>query len=306
MHNGVDFDARFGSHLNMSSPKSAVIVISSHVSRGTVGNRAAVFALESLGFPVWAVPTVMLPWHPGHGKATRIVPDNASFAALIADLGKARWLPEVGAIITGYLGDAAQADAIADLVKTVKAANPGTLYLCDPVIGDANGLYVPEATAISIRDKLLPLADVTTPNRFELAWLTGMPVTDNSDIMKAAQALGVQNTLVTTAHGMMTGSIGNLFLSPKAALLAEHRLVDGPSNGLGDLTSALFMSHLLLNENEERALKGTVASVFEVMARAAKRASDEIMLAEDANSLAHPMAMVQMRRLVMPVGKEPA
>ncbi|MBE0694401.1 MAG: pyridoxal kinase, partial [Aquamicrobium sp.] len=40
----------------------AVIVISSHVARGTVGNRAAVFALETLGLPVWAVPTVILPW----------------------------------------------------------------------------------------------------------------------------------------------------------------------------------------------------------------------------------------------------
>ncbi len=292
--------------MSSASSKPAVIVISSHVARGTVGNRAAVFALESLGFPVWAVPTIILPWHPGHGRATRIVPDNKSFASLVGDLGKARWLPEVGAIITGYLGDAAQADAIASLVKIVKTSNPRILYLCDPVIGDANGLYVPEATAIAIRDKLLPLADVTTPNRFELAWLTGMSVADNSAIISAAQKLGVERTLVTTAHGMLAGSIGNLFLSPKSALLAEHRMVDGPSNGLGDLTSALFMSHLLSNESEERALKATVASVFEVMARAAKRASDEIMLAEDANSLAHPMAMVQMRRLAMPVRKEPA
>ncbi len=292
--------------MSSASSKPAVIVISSHVARGTVGNRAAVFALESLGFPVWAVPTIILPWHPGHGRATRIVPDNKSFASLVGDLGKARWLPEVGAIITGYLGDAAQADAIASLVKIVKTSNPRILYLCDPVIGDANGLYVTEATAIAIRDKLLPLADVTTPNRFELAWLTGMSVADNSAIISAAQKLGVERTLVTTAHGMLAGSIGNLFLSPKSALLAEHRMVDGPSNGLGDLTSALFMSHLLLNESEERALKATVASVFEVMARAAKRASDEIMLAEDANSLAHPMAMVQMRRLAMPAHKEPA
>ena len=52
--------------------KGAIIVISSHVVRGTVGNRAAVFALETLGHPVWAVPTVILPWHPGHGPSRRI------------------------------------------------------------------------------------------------------------------------------------------------------------------------------------------------------------------------------------------
>jgi pyridoxine kinase len=281
-------------------PKPAIIVISSHVGRGCVGNRAAVFALESLGFPVWAVPTIMLPWHPGHGKATRIVPDPKAFAALISDLQNSIWLPEVGAIVSGYLGDASQAEAIAGLVKKLRTANPGITYVCDPVIGDANGLYVPQATAKAIRDTLLPLADVATPNRFELAWLTGMPVTDNAAIMKAALKLGVESTLVTTAHGMMSGSIGNLLLTPKVALLAEHRLVDGPSNGLGDLTSALYAAHLLSGSSDEKGLKATVASVFEVMARASKRGSDELMLAEDANSLAHPMALVQMRRLVVP------
>jgi pyridoxine kinase len=58
----------------MTVSSNAVIVISSHVVRGSVGNRAAVFALETLGHPVWAVPTVILPWHPGHGPAKRIVP----------------------------------------------------------------------------------------------------------------------------------------------------------------------------------------------------------------------------------------
>ena len=37
----------------------AVIAISSHVARGSVGNRAMVFALERLGFEVWAVPTIV-------------------------------------------------------------------------------------------------------------------------------------------------------------------------------------------------------------------------------------------------------
>ncbi|MGC4034134.1 MAG: hypothetical protein QM754_20835 [Tepidisphaeraceae bacterium] len=75
----------------------AVIVISSHVARGSVGNRAAVFALETLGFPVWAVPTVILPWHPGHSRATRIVPPVDQFKAMMADLERAPWLGEVGA-----------------------------------------------------------------------------------------------------------------------------------------------------------------------------------------------------------------
>jgi len=105
--------------MTLSAPSDAttVIVISSHVVRGSVGNRAAVFALETLGFPVWAVPTVVLPWHPGHGPAGRIVPPAQEFATLMQDLERAPWLGEVGAILTGYLGNPEQAKAVAGLVK---------------------------------------------------------------------------------------------------------------------------------------------------------------------------------------------
>jgi pyridoxine kinase len=284
----------------------AVIVISSHVVRGAVGNRAAVFALESLGFPVWAVPTVTLPWHPGHGRATRLVPDDASFAALIADLIKSPWLGEVGAIMTGYLGSAAQAEPAAALVKALKARNPAAVYLCDPVIGDAGGLYIPDATAAAIRDNLMPLADIATPNRFELGWLSGRVLEDNNAIVDAALQLSAPTVVVTSAHAMMSGSTGNLLVKTSETIMAEHRIVDGPANGLGDLTSAIFLARRLSGDSDERALRHTTAAVFEMMARAAKRGANELMLAADASSMAHPMAMVQIRKLFRPKAKEPA
>ena len=128
-----------------------MIVISSHVARGSVGNRAAVFALETLGYPVWAVPTVILPWHPGHGRATRIVPEPEQFAALMKDLENARWLGEVGAVLSGYLGDARQADAVASLVERGQGEErrrPSMSAI--PVMGDSGGLYVPRETATAI------------------------------------------------------------------------------------------------------------------------------------------------------------
>ncbi|WP_420961452.1 pyridoxal kinase PdxY [Brucella sp. IR073] len=286
--------------MSNSADAKAVLVISSHVVRGSVGNRAAVFALETLGHPVWAVPTVVLPWHPGHGPAKRIVPSQEEFDALIADLERAPWLDEIGAVLTGYLGQASQAASIARLIETIKARNPHVLYLCDPVIGDQEGLYVPEATAIAIRDRLLPLADIATPNRFELAWLTGVPLEDNKTIMEAALDAGPATMLVTSAVPMMTGSTGNLLLTPTLAMMAEHRHVDGPSNGLGDLTSALFLARTMAGLPQEKILQATTAAVFEVLARAAKRGADELMLEADAASLSNPMAMVQVRRLMHP------
>lgn len=284
----------------------AVIVVSSHVARGTVGNRAAVFALEQLGFPVWAVPTIILPWHPGHGPATRVVPDADQFAALMQDLESSPWLGEVGAVLSGYLGNAAQPDAVASLVRAVKARNPAATYLCDPVMGDAGGLYVPPATAEAMRDLLLPLADIATPNRYELEWLAGATLADNRAVAQAAVGLGPSTMLVTSAHAMMAGSIGNLLVTPREAVLAEHRMVPKPPNGTGDLASALFLARLMEGRSAEKALQMTAAAVFEVLARAVKRGSNELMLETDAQSLAHPMAMVQMRRLAHPGGERRA
>ncbi|MGO7200732.1 pyridoxal kinase PdxY [Rhizobium ruizarguesonis] len=278
----------------------AVIVISSHVVRGSVGNRAAVFALETLGHPVWALPTIVLPWHPGHGRSTRLTFAETDFDAAIDDLIRAPWIGEVKAVLSGYFGNAAQARSVARLIGALRQNNPELLYVCDPVMGDLGGLYVPEATAEAIRDHLIPLASLATPNRYELAWLSGAALDYNSTIMEAALALGPSRMLVTSAVPMMAGGTGNLYLSGRHALLAEHRVVENPPNGLGDLLAAVFLSRLLSGLEDEKALQLATASVFEVLARAVKRGSNELMLASDASSLSTPMAMVQMRRLVHP------
>lgn len=278
----------------------AVIVISSHVARGSVGNRAAVFALECLGFPVWAVPTVILPWHLGHGRATRIVPPAEQFTALMADLERAPWLGEVGAVLSGYLGDASQAEAVAGLVRAVKAKNPAALYICDPVMGDSEGLYIPEPTAAALRDRLLPLADIATPNRYELEWLTGMELPDMKSTIAAALHAGPPTMLVTSAPAMMAGGTGNLLLDSSHALLAEHRVIARPPNGLGDLTAAIYLARIMSGQQPAKALQTTTAAVYEILARTAKRGGDELQLETDAQSLSHPMAMVQMRHLMHP------
>lgn len=280
--------------------QKTVIAISSHVVRGSVGNRAVVFALETLGHSVWSLPTVSLSWHPGHGPATRIVPPIEAFEGMIDDLCRAPWLDEVGAVISGYLGDARQAQAVARLVAAVRARTPSALYVCDPVIGDIGGLYVPEETAAAIRDILVPLASIATPNRFELAWMAAAPLPDNDAILDAALALGPQQMLVTSAHAEARGSTGNLYLSADHALLAEHRTIAGAPNGLGDLLAAVFLARVMAGAPEERALQSATASVFEILARSVKRGADELTLASDAGSLANPMALVTLRRLRHP------
>ncbi len=280
--------------------RPAIISVSSHVARGTVGNRAVGFALETLGFPVWSVPTVTLPWHPGHGPATRIVPNASEFSALMDDLSGAPWMGEVGAILTGYFGSSDQIEPTARLVEAVKRVNPGAIYICDPVLGDGGRLYQPPATLEAIRDRLLPLADIATPNRFELEFLCGLELSGNADLIEAAGTLGPETVLVTSAFAMLRGGIGNLLVRDFQVMLAEHRIIENPPHGLGDLTAAVYLARILAGIPAEKALRTTTATVFEVLARTSKRGANELTLETDSDSLKHPMAMVHARRLAYP------
>ena len=222
------------------------------------------------------------------------------FDKAMTDLENAKWIGEVKAVLTGYFGSAAQVRSTARLIRNLKEKNPSLIYACDPVMGDLGGLYIPLETAEAIRDHLIPLATVATPNRYELAWMSGAELETNNAIMDAALALGPPKMLVTSAVPMMTGGTGNLYLSGRHALLAEHRAIENAPNGLGDLMSALFLARLLEGMDDEKALQLATASVFEILARTKKRDMNELTLETDSSSLSTPMAMVQMRHLLHP------
>jgi pyridoxine kinase len=275
----------------------AIIVISSHVARGGVGNRAMVFALERLGFTVWAVPTVILPHHPGLGPAERIVPGERAFSDLLEAVVKDQQSRRVAGIVSGYLASASQAQAVASLVRTVKVSRPDALYLCDPVIGDQGGLYVGEGVAKSVRDHLLPLADVVTPNAFECGWLTGASGSDMPDLAALARRLPPSVVLVTSAPALMRGQIGNLLVAGDDAVLFEHPLLDTPIKGTGDLLAALFAARRLEGRSWREAAELALASVFETLSGSAKAGADELMLPALQTVLVQPRARIGNRRL---------
>jgi pyridoxine kinase len=275
-------------------PKPAVIVVSSHVVRGAVGGRGSVFALERMGFPVWSVPTVMLPWHPGHGKASRLELNETDFGALIGDLNKAQWIGEVGAVLSGYLGSAEQIEMIAPLVNVLRLRGGGALYLCDPVIGDAGGLFRSEPLAIAIRDRLLPQADIATPNRFELEWLSGTSINDNSGVIAAAAKLGPKEVVVTSAFAP-PGEIGTLLLTPEGVHLATHRAFPDAPHGTGDLFAALYLGHRLDGVAPPVALERSVAAVLSLVELAAEQGAYDLPLAAGQDAFLAPPVGIAIR-----------
>ena len=276
--------------------KPAVIVVNSLVARGGVGGRASVFALERLGFPVWSVPTVLLSWHPGHGPATRIVPQTAEFQRFLADLTTARWLSEVGAILTGYLGDVAQVEWVVRLIQALKACNPSALFLCDPVIGDLGRLFQSEALAMAVRDRLVPLADIVTPNSFELGWCTGAGANDNAGLVNAARRLGRPEVVVTSAFAG-PGDIGNLVIAEDRVYFASHIAMPSVPNGTGDVLAALYLAHRLSDEPPEEALRRSVSATLRLAERAQSLGADELPLAPGQNDLLARARGVKLARI---------
>ena len=276
---------------------ASVLVISSEVARGAIGARAAVFALERLGLATWLVPTVWMPWHPGHGRATRIVPDPAAFAAALAEIAESPAAAEIGTVLTGYFAEAGQIEAVAALVERLRRRTPGLRLVVDPVVGDGGALYVPAPIAAALRDRLLPLADLATPNAFEAGFLAGRPVETPAEAIAAARALPVPTVVVTSAPALMTRAVATLLVGPDGAVQIEHPLIDKAAHGTGDLLAALFAGRLALGTAPEPALVRAVTSVFEVVARSARAGADELCLPAEQDVLLHPMAQVSVRRL---------
>lgn len=279
------------------TPSRVVISISSHVARGSVGNRAMAFALERLGLTVWAVPTVLLPHHPGHGLGTRIVPNDKAFEALLQNLIEENRAADVAGIVSGYFASEAQVHAVARVVGAVKAVRPDALYLCDPVIGDEGRLYVGEALAATVRNELLALADASTPNAFECAWLAGQKGAPNTDLAALGKSLPPPTVLVTSAPALMRGQVGNLLVTETETVLFEHPELKTPVKGTGDLLAALLLARRLEGRDWPKATEMALSSVFEIVAGTAKAGADELMLTELQDSLAHPHASINVRRM---------
>lgn len=281
-------------NLHMKKP-STVIVASSHVAAGAVGGRVSAFVLESLGFRVVAVPTVLLSWHPGIGPSTRVVPDR--FADVRADLARAPWLTEVAAVLSGYLGEANQAGAVASLVDAVRAANPDAVYVCDPVIGDTGGLYVPAATADAIRERLVPVADVITPNVAELAWLSsrGSGPLDIGQARTAAAALGVRETVVTSLS-TGTGRTGAAVFSGHESWIAGHSALPGETRGAGDLFAARYLAARLAGDDMPAALRCAAAATFAFVTAAQATDDDALPLAGNAALLSAGLEDIALTR----------
>lgn len=280
-----------------------VLSIQSAVAYGHVGNSAAVFPLQRIGVEVLPVYTVNFSNHTGYGawRGPLIAPDDVR--DVITGIEERGVFDKIDVILSGYQGSEGIADVIVDAVARVKAANPSAVYACDPVMGNAkSGCFVAPAIPELLREKVVPVADIITPNQFELGFLTGTdPHTIEETLASAdaARAMGPDTVLVTSVErpDREDGTIEMMAVTPQGAWIVTTPLLPMKANGSGDVTAALFTAHYTRTGDAADALARTASSVFDLLEATHRSGERELQLVESQEAYAHPRLQFAVRQV---------
>ncbi|KKA26380.1 hypothetical protein TD95_001393 [Thielaviopsis punctulata] len=236
--------------------ETRVLAVASHVVSGNVGNKIAVFALQSLGCDVAALNTVQFSNHTGYGqwKGSRVSAHEIS--ELYAGL-KQSYLDDFDMMLTGYIPGAEAVEAVGEIGKDLHNRaqdKPGSFFwLLDPVMGDNGRLYVaPEV--VPAYKSLIQYADLIVPNQFEAEQLSGVKITDMASLKAAIselhQCYGIPHVVITSvsldqnpvtpdAHDLCV--IGSTRTSDRRARFFKISFpsIDCYFSGTGDMFGAL-------------------------------------------------------------------
>lgn len=221
-----------------------ILAMSSWVAAGHVGLSAAVPLLLRLGCETLQLPTTRLSNHKAWGAVSGGATDPEELSAMLDAFEANGWLAEIDTVSIGYLPTPDHVALAGRAVTLLRTRNPVLRVVCDPVLGDdPKGLYLPETVAEAVRKQLIPLADVLTPNRFELSWLTGREVSDVNQAVTAARTLARPQVIVTSPP-LAAEETGLLEVDPDSARLYRAPRRDQVPHGVGDALSALIAGGL--------------------------------------------------------------
>lgn len=298
-----------------------------------VGNKAAVFPLQLLGYDVDFINSVHFSNHTGYENGLKgDVMNGEQLKQIIQGLEDNDLLGEVGYVLTGYMGSESFCEAVLTVVQTIRKYNPTVQFVCDPVLGDHGKFYVPPQLVTVFRDTVIPMADVVTPNQFEVEQLTGIVIKTLEDARKACSqlhAMGPSTVFITSmvlAEEQQEGGESSsdaagdiVVVSPKTiSILASKRSKDGQPDqlwridcpmipgsftGTGDLTASLLLGHLAKDpDNLPFVMEKVINTMYVVIERTHKMSgttakSKELKLIQSKYDIENPPSVFQARRI---------
>ncbi|AQP47001.1 pyridoxal kinase [Tessaracoccus aquimaris] len=280
-----------------------VLSIQSCVSYGHVGNSAAVFPMQRIGHEVMPVHTVVFSNHTGYGAWGGQLLSGDVVRDIVRGIDERGGLNDVDLVVSGYQGGNDIGDAILDAVALVKERNPQAIYACDPVLGSAkSGCFVAPEVQTLIRDRVVPKADLISPNQFELGFITGTdPHTLEETLASVDQVreVGPSTVLVTSVFrpDRPADTIEMLAVTGEGAWIVQTPQLPFKRNGSGDVASALFSSHFRSSGDAASALALTAASVYELLVKTYEADSPELLIVEAQDAFVAPTQTFEVRQV---------
>ncbi|MDR2896985.1 MAG: pyridoxal kinase PdxY [Propionibacteriaceae bacterium] len=282
---------------------STILSIQSSVAYGHVGNSAAAFALMRMGVETYPVYTVHYSNTTSYGSwgGPNLSPEQV--ADVIEGVDQRGALDKVDAVLSGFQGSEEMGETILAAVDLVKQRSPQAIYCADPVMGDVGrGIYVGPGIPEFLETRVVPKADVLTPNQFELDYLTKRSSQTKADVLAAVDELharGPQTILVTsaTADDLPTDSVSMLADDGQSCWLVSTPRIDQSFTGSGDLTAAVFLAGLLNGQPLSTVLSRTADVVYSLLFATAAAGSRELTLVADQDQLIDPRFHFEATRL---------
>jgi len=163
---------------------------------------------------------------------------------------------EVAAVHVGMLGSARVAAAVADILESEKLQN----VVLDPIMKASSGADLLDREGIKLlKEKLIPLSSVVTPNIDEAAVLTGLAVTNPDQMREAAHklhAMGARGVAITGGH--LNKAIDLLSFTTKRGVEQEifksDRQKSNSTHGTGCAFATAMSCHLALGRGLPEAV----------------------------------------------------
>src|SRR4051794_21249674 len=234
----------------------AVLSIAGSDSGGGAGIQADLKAFARCGVHGMTAITAITAQNTVEVRAVEAIPGDmivAQVRAVAQDIG-------VDAVKIGMLGSAATIDAV---VRALGELPAGTPVVVDPVMVAESGARLLERDAEdALRERILPLATVVTPNVPEARVLAGAGADASpEDLARSVLALGPDAVVVTGGH--REEAIDLFYDGERLEAIAGERHPDGAAHGSGCTHSSALAAHLALGDDPLDA------------ARAAKRIASE-------------------------------
>lgn len=235
--------------MNMPETPPRVLTIAGSDSGGGAGIQADLKTMLALGVHGMSVVAAVTAQNSlGVQDYWELPPEavRAQCESVLSDIG-------AEAVKTGMLASTQLIQTVADVLAGVDAP-----VVIDPVCASKHGdpLLAPDAVK-ALRERLLPLATVVTPNLGEVQQLTGVRVTSEAQLPVAAEAvkeLGAQWVLVKGGH-LEGGAVDLLTDGRRECRLPARRAPNTHTHGTGCTLASAIASYLARGSDVEDATR---------------------------------------------------